>query len=105
MSNKKDCMVQVCLRKRGLFSEWGDVDIVENTDLITRKKADELWDKWYPKVLEQLSQGAEVEMGIWINCKDNTDYHTFIGHIDSSCEVEHGRIYQIKKTQVKKDTP
>lgn len=102
---KKDCMVQVCLRKPGLFSDWGDIDIVEDTDLITYKKAVELYVEWRPKLIAQLKQGADVEMGIWINCKDNSDYHTFTGHIDYSCEVDGDRVYRIKRELIELPAP
>jgi len=101
---KKDCMVQVCLRTESMFGGYGDVEIVENTDLITRKQAEALWDKWFPKVRDQLKDGAEIEMCIWINCKDNYDYHTFVGHINHNCEVDDmGRVWQVKRRLMTKD--
>jgi|ERR1035437_1181403 hypothetical protein len=101
-SKRKDCMVQVCLRKMSLFGGQGDVDIVEDTGLITRKQAEVLWHKWQPKVYEQLKEGLDVEMGIWINCKDTTDYHTFIAHIDRTCEADdRGNVWQVKRELVK----
>lgn len=59
MSKKKDCMFQVALSKPSLFGGYSsDVDIPENTDLITREEAEELWEKYYPKVLENLKDGG-----------------------------------------------
>ncbi len=100
--SKKDCMVQVCLRKPSFFGGQGEIDIVEDTGLITRKQAEELYNKWRPKVVEQLREGFDVEMGIWVDCVDASSYRTFIGHIDSSCEVDdRGNVWRVKKELVK----
>ena len=67
---KKNCLFQYALAQ-----SFNGVKIIEDTDLITRKKAEELWDKYYPDVVEKLENGYEPQMAIWINCKTNTDYN------------------------------
>lgn len=102
MSKKKDCMFQCVLAKPSIFGGYAsDVDIVEDTGLITREEAEELWHKWFPKVRDQLKDGANVEMGIWVNCKDTTDYHTFEAHIDGECEVDYlGNVWEVTRKRV-----
>jgi hypothetical protein len=35
----------------------------------------------------------EPEIGIWINCKNNTDYHTCIWHLDNNTKWDGRRFY------------
>ena len=56
--------------------------IVVDTELITKQKADELWDKYYNKVQNQLNNGSEPQMCIWKGCETNSDYHTVEREID-----------------------
>ncbi len=95
---KKDCLFQYALGKG-----FGDL-IKENTDLITRKEAEKLWDKYYPDFIEKLQDGYEPQMGIWINCKTVTDYHTLdpkkeLDYRDD-LSVENGVVYRKTKEKI-----
>jgi len=64
------------MKKNCLFQYYNGQITVVDTELITRKEADRLFDKHEREVREGLKEGFDVQMGIWINCKTNTDYHT-----------------------------
>lgn len=57
------------------FGRYGGISIYVDTDLITRKKALELWNKNLPKANKEIEDGAIVDMVIWVDCSSNTDYH------------------------------
>ena len=60
----KDCMFQYGTKHR----------MLADTDLITREKAIELFDKNKDDFIDRLDKDEEAQMCIWINCKDNKSY-------------------------------
>lgn len=93
--SKKDCLFQFALANALTC-------IIEDTNLITRKEADELWDKHYPRFVRCLQEGKEPEMAIWINCDTDTDYHTTSKYLDyrDNLEVKDGKVYKITREEV-----
>lgn len=90
--SKKDCMFQYTVVGTGFFRDYKPI---EDTGLITRAEADKLWLKYKDDFVMQLKrEDTEPEMGIWINCKDNTDYHTCIAHLDSDTKWDGRRFYR-----------
>ena len=76
-----------------------NIKIVEDTDLITAKEAEDLWQKYYPKVVANLKEEERPQMCIWKDCDTNTSYHTVEKEIDfrDDLEVKNGRVYKITK--------
>ena len=70
----KDCAFQYAT---------GCGEVLENTDLVTRADAEELWQKYVPIFKQHLQQGREPEMAIWIDMGSNEDYHTTAVHWDA----------------------
>lgn len=93
-------MFQCCLTKDTIFGYVNDIEIVEDTGLITWEEAVELWEKWRPKVVKQLEDGQNPEMAIWTGCKDTSDYHTDPFHVDRRTEVEDGRFIEVVKNVI-----
>ena len=92
---KKDCMFQYALNPSRVFMKD---PIIENTDLITRKEADKLWEKYLPDFMERLVKGKEPEMVIWTGCKNATDYRNDEKHLyPDEMIVENGRLYKVTK--------
>jgi hypothetical protein len=89
-------------RKNCLFQYASDgglrgIEIIEDTDLITRSEADKLWDKCYPDAIERLKKGEKPEIVIWINCIDNQSYNKRdeTKHFDyRNLIFENGRVYK-----------
>ena len=93
---KKDKVFQYARNKVGMFGMTGDVEIIEDSGLITEKEADVLWERYIGQVKDDLLKEKRPQMGIWKDCKNETDYHTVekeVNYID--CEVKGGKIYQI----------
>ena len=89
---KKDCMFQYALGSPFPYKR-----IIENTSLITREKAEKLWNKYYDDCIKKYENGHEPQMCIWINCKTNTNYHTLdknksIDYRDDLI-IENGKFY------------
>lgn len=89
---KKDKMFQFAHRGFGN-------PIIENTDLITEKEANDLWEKYLPECIKRLESGDRPQMCIWKDCEKDTDYHTVEKEINYyDCFVENGCVY--KKIEV-----
>lgn len=98
LREKKNCMFQYALNPSKVFLKE---PIIENTELITRKEADKLWDKYLMDFMKQLENGREPEMVIWINCKNCTDYREDIKHIHAdNTMVESGHLYKVEKERL-----
>jgi len=72
--------------------------IYENTDLITMEEALMLWDKYEDLFIKHLKSNNNPEMVIWIDMKNEDDYHTTLKHWDSNNIILHNeRLYQLIK--------
>jgi len=100
----KDRLFQYATEK-GCFTRGYSISstkMYEDTDLITEKEANELWDKYYPQVVKELEDGERPQMCIWKDCDSNVDYHTVEREIDyrDDLEVKNGKIYKLSKTEL-----
>lgn len=98
MSSKKDCMFQYIVTTGHIYAEY---EIIKDTGLITRKEADRLWHEYRDDFIKRLnSEWSRPEMEIWINCKDNTDYHTSTMHLDEDTKYDGRRFFKEVKQYV-----
>lgn len=87
---QKDCMFQYATRHK----------IIANTELITRKEAEFLWDKYQNDIQENWDTLSSPQMCIWINCSSHNDYGEVGKDIDyRDCILEDGIFY--KKVAIK----
>lgn len=102
---KKDRLFQ-CATERGCFTGGYSfslgVKFYEDTELITKREADDLWERYYPQMIKDLEDGERPQMCIWKDCKNNSDYHTVEKEINYSdnLQVENGKIYKLTKTEL-----
>lgn len=94
MSKKKDCAFQFA------HDSWPKLKLVEDTPLISLDEAKELWAKYLPDFIRQLELGNNPEMALWINMKDNTDYHTTLVHVNRNTETDGKRLFETKKEYI-----
>lgn len=88
---KKDCMFQYSTSYK----------MYENTELITRKEAEELWDKYQEHLKQNWDEYSKPEMCIWIDCDSNIDYSTVGKDIDfRDCVYENGQYYRVTKERI-----
>ena len=82
------------------FCHLRSTKIVEDTNLITEKEANELWDKYYPEVVKRLQNNENPQMCVWRDCTDSSHYTTIEKEIDwrDDLEIKNGKIY--KKTLI-----
>lgn len=91
------------MEKDYMFQYYNGHKMIEDTELITKDKAYELWDHYYPDAKNLLRQGAEVQICLWMDCTSNTDYGKVDKEIDyRDCEYDNGSIYKITKTLISK---
>jgi hypothetical protein len=83
-----------------LFGYLSDGEMVEDTDLITFKKAVELWNKYKLDAIRQIEDGQNVEMCIWTGCEKNTDYTTPAFHIDNHTEIDGYDFVEVVKKKI-----
>jgi len=96
----KDCMFQYALGVKPFMAESS---IIENTDLITRTEAEDLWEKYKVDFIKKLEDGYKPQMVIWIDCTSNTNYGTIDPDKDADyqdCVVENGKVYRITKKRI-----
>ena len=93
---KKNCLFQYALGN-------GIDPIIEDTKLITKNKANKLWDKYYPDFIEKLEEGRKPQMAIWTDCQTNISYHTISKELDyqDNLEVKNGIVYKLEKKPIK----
>jgi hypothetical protein len=83
----KDCMFQYATNSK----------IIENTLLITKEEALDLWSKYKKDFIKRLENEEGPEMCIWVECTDDCTYGKSIMHIDQDSHVRHGDIYNFVK--------
>jgi len=77
-------------------------EILQDTDLITLTQAKKLWNEYLPDFIgRRENERGDPEMAIWINCDNNTDYSDTLEHIDFESVIEGGKLYEIKKREIK----
>lgn len=87
----KDCMFQYATQNK----------TIEDTGLITRKEAEELWEKYQNDIKDNWDEISSPQMCIWINCTNDTDYVESAKEIDyRDCELANGRFYKVTRTRV-----
>ena len=67
----KDCVFQYAT---------SDGVVKQDTNLITRANAEELWQKYIPVFKEDMRGGLEPEMRIWVDMEDDCDFHKTCAH-------------------------
>lgn len=91
--SKKSCMFQFTTRFGKFFPDY---KMYEDTGLITYNEAKKLWHKYLPQWLKDYArEDAGPEMAIWINCKDNLDYHTAVAHLNQNTLVKDNKPYEV----------
>ena len=89
------------MEKNCLFQYYKIGECIEDTELITRKEADELWEKYIPDVIKNWNDYDRPQMVIWTNCDSNTDYNFIEKEIDfRDCVLENGSFYRVKKEKI-----
>lgn len=91
MSKKRDSAFQYA------YDEGFKINFKEDTELITLERAKELWEEYLPDFIYRLQRGDKPEMAIWVDMKDDTDYHTTLLHADTSTETDGKRLFETKK--------
>jgi hypothetical protein len=71
----KDCIFQYAT---------GNGNIKQDTDLITRAMAEQLWQTYIGEFMNDLGSGKEPEMAIWINMITDSDFKITGSHWCSS---------------------
>ena len=81
----EDCMFQYATRHTTIV----------NTGLISRERAETLFNQNKEDFKLRLVNGESPEMCIWINCKDESSYGETSIHWDDSIRVIDGDMYQL----------
>lgn len=81
---------------------FSDCKTVEDTGLISLDEAEALWEKYLPKVIENLKEDERPQMCIWKYCNSETDYGAVLKEIDfrDDLEVVGNKIYKKTLTEI-----
>jgi hypothetical protein len=90
------------MEKNYMFQYAHREQVLEDTDLITKQEAEDLWDKWITHLKDNWDSFSRPQMCIWKNCIKNTDYSEIEKEIDyRDCELEKGRFYKVTKVEIR----
>lgn len=82
---KKDCVFQYALPR----------EIIKDTGMLTREQGEALWEKYKPIFIEDMLEGREPEMVLWIDMESPTNFHKTARHwIYDDMIVLNGEVYQ-----------
>ena len=93
---KKDCAFQYAIAPR-----WLPIKIVEDTGLITLDEAKELWEKYLPDFIKNLRDENNPEMAIWVDMKEEGNYHKSLVYARSNAETDGHQIWENKRIYLK----
>ena len=95
LPEQKDCMFQYatsykdCMFQYATSYKYINIDMYEDTDLITLSEAKALWNKYKPQFISHLQDDTNSpEMAIWTDCDSNTDYATELYYADKNTKTD-----------------
>jgi len=74
--------------------------VLEDTGLISLKKAKKLWKEYYPKAIEYIQKGYGVQMYIWTDMTSEEDFREVFIYIDNDFITDGTFIYPPKQTPI-----
>lgn len=84
----KDCAFQLAV----------DGKMLEDTDLICRADAEELWQKYVPVFKQAVCDGIDAEMALWIDMEHSTNYRKKSAHWHSQdMIIDRGSMYERRR--------
>ena len=87
--------LQIGVVRNCAFQYYNGRKVVCDEFEITVEEAKELWNKYYDDMVEKTTEDLEIEVAIWINMKNSTDYRETLIHL-SAPEVRNGKLYETK---------
>ena len=75
------------------FQYYDGVILVISKDSITLEEAKELWNEYYDNMVENVRLGLNIEVAIWVDMIDNTDYSKHLIYLSSPEELN-GVLYE-----------
>ena len=81
--------------KHCAFQYYNGRSVVCDRYALTLEEAKELWNEYYTDMVEKTTDGEDIEVAIWINMKDDSDYRETLIHL-SAPEVRNGKLYEPK---------
>ena len=77
------------------FQYWNGRKMVKDKSELTLVEAKNLWNEYYSDMVEKTEESDNIEVAIWINMKDESDYQETLIHL-SAPEVRNGKLYEPK---------
>ena len=77
------------------FQYYNGTKVVCDKHTLTLEEAKDLWNEYYTDMVEKTTDNEDIEVAIWINMKDNSDYRDTLIHL-SAPEVRDGKLWEPK---------
>ena len=77
------------------FQYYNGYKVVCDKYSLTLEVAKELWNEHYADMVKRTTDGDEIEVAIWINMQNDSDYRETLVHL-SSPEIRNGKLYEPK---------
>ena len=81
--------------KHCAFQYYNGYKVVCDKYSLTLEEAKELWNEHYADMVKRTTDGDEIEVAIWINMQNDSDYRETLVHL-SSPEIRNGKLYEPK---------
>jgi hypothetical protein len=75
------------------FQYYNGRSVVCDKYALTLEEAKKLWNEHYADMLEKTTDGEDIEVAIWINMQNDSDYRETLIHL-SAPEVRNGKLYE-----------
>lgn len=90
---KQQCAMQNV--RHCAFQYWNGCKMIEDKSELTLNEAKNLWNTHYADMVEKTEESEDIEVAIWINMQDESDYQETLIHL-SAPEVRNGKLYEPK---------
>ena len=77
------------------FQYYNGRKVVSDKYNLTLDEAKELWNEHYADMVEKTTDGEGIEVAIWINMQNDSDYRETLVHL-SRPEIRNGKLYEPK---------
>jgi len=93
LKTKQQCDIHVV--RHCAFQYYNGTKVVCDKYELTLKEAKKLWNEYYTDMVEKTTDNEDIEVAIWINMQNNSDYRETLVHL-SSPEIRDGKLYEPK---------
>lgn len=90
----RDCAFQYATINKDLIR---GISIDCDRSELTLEEAKALWNEYYPKAARAIDSGLQVQMYLWVNMQDSSDYTETLWQIDVHAQSDGVKIWKTER--------